>query len=77
MSHSLKVVTNWQAGALVTSLDNSVPMSTESLLCTLPCLSTVLRPIWAGPVPLGAGANVQEVGGSSGYAALIGISSPF
>ena len=66
MSHSLKVCTNWQVWVLVTSLNDSVPMSTESFLCTL---STLLWPIRAGPVTLGAGANVQEVAGSTGNTA--------
>ena len=66
MSNFSKVSTHWQVCVLVTSLDDSVPVSTESLLCTLPSLSTVLWPIRAGPVTLGAGANVEEVAGGAG-----------
>ena len=65
MSCSPEVFTYGQVGVIMASLDHTISVSTESLLCPLPCLSTVLWPIRAGPISLGAGANVKQVAGGA------------
>ena len=54
----------------MSSLNHTVSVATEPLLCTLPCFTTVLWPIRAGPVTIGAGANVEQVAGGAGNATL-------
>ena len=68
MSYTPKVFTYRQVSILITSLYHTVPVATEPVLCTLPCFTTVLWPIRAGPVTLGAGANVEQVAGGAGHA---------
>ena len=69
MSCFPEMFTYRQVGVLMASLNHTVSVATEPLLCTLPCFTTVLWPIRAGPVPLGAGANVEQVAGGAGHAA--------
>ena len=69
MSCSPEMFTYRQVGVLMASLNHTVPVATEPLLCSLPCFSTVLWPIREGPVSLGAGANVEQVAGGAGHAA--------
>ena len=64
----LEVLSNWQAGTLVTGLSNSVTVSNKSLLSCAPCLSCILGSAGACTSSsgfLGACANVEDVGGLS------------
>ena len=51
-------------------LDDAVPVSHKPDLTRLATLSTVLRIVRAGPVPFGAGDEVQNVGGRAVNATL-------
>ena len=62
MSCSPEMFTYRQVGVLTASLNHTISVSTEPLLCTLSCFR-------AGPVSLGAGANVEQVAGGAGHAA--------
>ena len=42
MSYTPEVFTYRQVGVLMASLNHTVPVATEPLLCTLPCFTTVL-----------------------------------
>ena len=62
----LEVLSNRQAGTLVTSLHHSVPMSHKSLLSCAACLSCILRSAGACASSsgfLGACPNVEDVRG--------------
>ena len=70
MAFTPEVFTYRKVGVLMASLNHTVSVATEPLLCTLPSFTTVLWPVRAGPVTLGAGTNVDEVAGGAGNAAL-------
>ena len=56
----------WPTGRLVTGLYNRVPVAHKPLLSSLASLTTVLWIVWACPVSLHTGPNVQDVGGGTG-----------
>ena len=68
MSCTPEVFTHRQVGVLMASLNHTVSVATEPLLCRLPCFSTVLWSIRTSPVSLRAGNNVEQVGGGAGNA---------
>ena len=68
MTCTTEMFTHRQAGMLLASLHHTVPVATESLLSTLPGLTTILWLTGAGPVTLGAGSNVEQITSGAGYA---------
>ena len=53
---------NRESGVVIASLNHTVSVTNKPSLTRLATLSTELRLVRAGPVPLGAGDEVQYVG---------------
>ena len=65
MSCSPEMFSNWESSVVMAGLDDTVPVSDKPDLTRLATLTTVLGVTRAGPVPFGAGDEVQGTCGGA------------